>query len=167
MRGSGELGARALSGAGALQNTDAVTVRIGNVTAQTLVLTAFPLRLTDSRTSQLTATVFDTNGNLLSGVPVFFEVTAFVNLPGPTPTPGTPTPTPSPAPTATATPQGGTGEGLEHLDSQGQPVFTDSNGQARDVLRTRYPREAPQRRVTVRAFVPSRSAADDVVVIIN
>ena len=98
---------------------------------------------------------------------MFFEVAEFENLPGPTPVPGTPTPTPSTAPTATPTPQGGTGEGLEHMDSQGQPVFTDSNGQARDVLRTRYPREAPQRRVTVRAFVPSRGAEDTVVVIVN
>ena len=53
--------------------------------------------------------------------------------------------------------RGGTGESL---DSQGQPVFTDSNGQARDVLRTRWPREAQARSVTVTARTAS-DASDD------
>jgi hypothetical protein len=158
---SAALSASALAGVGALQNSFTLTVQIGNVNAAQLTLTAFPNRITDSRSTQLTASVFDGNGNPVGGVPVFFEVGDATTLPGPTPSPGTPTPSPSPSTTPVP------GAGLEHVDSQGQPVYTDTNGQAHDVLRTRYPRDAPQRSVTVRAFVPRGSVADTVTVIIN
>lgn len=161
VRSSSALSASALSGAAALQASVTFPVQIGNVNASRLELSAFPTRLTDSRSSQLTANVFDVFGNPLAGVPVFFEVRDATILPGPTPGPGTPTPTPTAAPTP-----GGT-EGLEHVDSQGQPRFTDSNGQAHDVLRTRYPREGPQRRVTVRALAPRPGVEDEVTVIVN
>jgi hypothetical protein len=39
----------------------------------------------------------------------------------------------------------------EFMESGGQPVFTDQDGRARDVLRTRYPRDAPARSVDVTA----------------
>jgi hypothetical protein len=40
----------------------------------------------------------------------------------------------------------------EFMESGGAPVFTDSNGQAFDVLRTRYPRTDPPKTVTVLAL---------------
>jgi hypothetical protein len=39
----------------------------------------------------------------------------------------------------------------EFMDSGGQAVFTDQDGRARDVLRTRYPRDAVGKTVTVTA----------------
>lgn len=165
---SGGLSASALATVSALQNTATFTVRIGNINVARLNLVAFPPRLTDSRTSQITANVFDASGNPVGGVPVFFEIVDATTVPVPTPVPGTPVPTPTTRPTVTPTPAGGTGEGLEHMDSQGRPVFTDSNGQARDVMRTRYAREAPQRRVRVRATVPvGGGISDEVTVLIN
>jgi hypothetical protein len=49
----------------------------------------------------------------------------------------------------------GAGTDTESLDSQNQPVFTDSNGQARDVLRTRWPINGASRTVTVIAQLPN------------
>jgi hypothetical protein len=43
----------------------------------------------------------------------------------------------------------------EQLDSGSQPIFTDSNGQARDVLRTRQNRADPQKNVRVDATTPN------------
>jgi hypothetical protein len=37
------------------------------------------------------------------------------------------------------------------VDSQGSPTFTDNNGQAQDVMRTRYDPSATQRAVIVTA----------------
>jgi hypothetical protein len=93
---------------------------------------------------------------------VFFEAASATTTPTPTPT-GTPTPTPS----TTPVPPTGNNPVFEHMDSQGQPIFTDSNGQARDVLRTRYPREAAPRTVVVRATVPFGNVNDTVQVFIN
>lgn len=151
---------------GALQNSTDFTVTIGNPNAKLVRVVAFPPRLTDSRTSQITANVFDEAGNPVAGVPVFFAVTEAVNA-TPTPPSGTPTPTPTTRPTATPTSGPPPGEGTEHMDSQGRPIFTDTNGQARDVLRTRYPRDAGQRRVTVEAVVPVGSLRGEVTIIIN
>jgi hypothetical protein len=129
-----------------------VQVVIGNTNARSVRLVAFPPRMTDSRTTQLTASVFDEFGNPVAGVPVYFEVLSGQTI-GPVPTPApTPVATPTPPPTGTA-------PIYEHLDSQGQPVFTDSNGQAHDVLRTRYPRDAPTRQIEVQASVPGQSPA--------
>jgi hypothetical protein len=161
------LASSALAGswtASALLANDTVDVTIGSVNARSVLVAAFPNRLTDSRTSQITANVFDQFGNPAPGVPVFFTVEDAVIIgPGPTPGPGTPTP----LPTGTPTSPGGGDAVFEHMDSQGQPVFTDSNGQARDVLRTRYPREALQRRVTVRARIPIGGIEGSTTVIIN
>jgi hypothetical protein len=51
------------------------TVTIGNLAAQSVVVTANPPRVTTSRSSQITATVSDESGNPLAGVPVYFDVT--------------------------------------------------------------------------------------------
>ena len=59
------------------------------------------------------------------------------------------------------------GTGSESLDSQGTPVYTDTNGRATDVLRTRYPREAQQRSVTVTVTVPVPGLTREVTVVIN
>jgi hypothetical protein len=142
--------------AGVMANTT-VRVTVGNASARQIRISADPPRITEGRTSQITATVFDEFGNPVAGVPVFFAIgNSTIVSPSPTPTPtatptGTPTPTPT-APPATTPPDGGAG--TESLDSQGSPVFTDTNGRATDTLRTRWPREGRQRTVTISAAVP-------------
>ena len=68
--------ASAVSGGsgGAASATGEVT--IGNLSAASVLVTADPSRLTTSRSSQIVATVFDRDGNPLSGVPVYFSVSA-------------------------------------------------------------------------------------------
>jgi hypothetical protein len=93
---------------GAAQATSAgVEVTIGNASAAFIIVGASPprIRLSVSRSTQITATVLDKDGNPISGVPVFFDVIA--------------------------------GASTNFLDSAGVPRFTDNNGQAFDVLRTR------------------------------
>ncbi|MET0552805.1 MAG: hypothetical protein ABW221_07200 [Vicinamibacteria bacterium] len=124
------------------------TVDIGNATAADLFLSAEPTRITETRPSTITANVVDGDGNPISGVAVFFSVSGT----GVTPPTGTPTP--------------GGAAPTESLDSQGQPVFTDTNGQARDVLRTRWPRDAGPRSVTVTART-STNESDSIPVAIN
>jgi hypothetical protein len=142
---SGNQVTAALSG---IQAEATVRVTIGNATASTVFLTG-PQRFNENRPAELIATVVDSNGNFVPGVPVFFRVEA-----------GNVTPTPTPTATATATatvtttvtpvaPVSAPGTETESLDSQGQPVFTDTNGQARDVLRTRWPINGASRPVTV------------------
>jgi hypothetical protein len=128
--------------------TDDIFVDIGNATAADLLLTAQPTRITEARPSTITANVVDTDGNPIAGVAVFFSVSGTaVTPPTGTPTPGGAAPT-------------------ESLDSQGQPVFTDTNGQARDVLHTRWPRDAGTRSVTVMARTTT-GQSDTVTVAIN
>jgi hypothetical protein len=150
-----------------------LSVVIGNSEARRVLVAATPSRILESRTSVITANVLDDRGNPVPGVAVFFNVEDATVISGPivgtptaTPTLGTPTPTPTstatatatatatptPTPTATVTTTPGSGTTLyETMDSQGQPVFTDTNGQARDVLRTRFPRDGGIRQVVVRA----------------
>jgi hypothetical protein len=153
----------AVSLAGVMANTE-VTVTVGNAAAKQIRVSADPPRITDSRSSQITATVFDEFGNPVAGVPVYFSVGGGTIV-GPSPTPtASPTGTPTPPP-ATTPPSGG--GGTEHMDSQGTPVFTDTNGRATDVLRTRWPREGQQRSVTVTASAPIGNLSASVPVIIN
>ena len=154
--GRSSVSASASSSMAALLATGSATVVIGNTNAAAIIVTAFPPRLTDSRTSQITASVSDGNGNPVAGVPIIFEVLEAETIGGPVPTPA-----------ATPTSPGGNDPIFEHMDSQGQPVFTDSNGQAHDVLRTRYPRDAPTRRVVVRATIPFSGTFDEVTVFVN
>lgn len=63
----------AVSGGGAEQ-TATVEVGIGSVLPTTILVTADPSRITDSRSSHVTANVFDENGNPVANVPVIFTV---------------------------------------------------------------------------------------------
>lgn len=54
----------------------------------------------------------------------------------------------------------------ERLEAEGQPVFTDNNGRAQDVLRTQYPLSSPPKQVTVVATVPT-GLDGEVVITIN
>jgi hypothetical protein len=54
----------------------------------------------------------------------------------------------------------------EFMESGGQPVFTDQDGRARDVLRTRYPRDAVGKSVTVTATT-ANGKTDETEVFIN
>ena len=80
-------------------------VTIGNVNAASMLVTANPSRITDSRSTHIIANVFDAAGNPAASVPVFFTVAS----------------------------------STEYMDSQGNPIFTDNNGRAEDVMRTRRP----------------------------
>jgi hypothetical protein len=107
--------------------TGSVDVTVGSETPTRVLLTANPSRITsDSRSTHIAAMVFDAHGNPVANVPVIFTVAP-----------------PSSDPLA-----------YEFMDSEGRPVFTDNNGRAEDVMRTRYPRDAAQRDVTVTATVP-------------
>lgn len=108
--------------------TDGVEVTIGNVGAASVLVTADPSRITVSRSTQIRATVFDNAGNHLPGVPVYFDVTSAV----------------------AEDPVDGANSNF--MDSGGRPQFTDSSGQAFDVMRTR---NAGNGTATVRARVPT------------
>jgi hypothetical protein len=100
-------------------------VTIGNLNASRILVEADPPRITVSRSTQITATVFDNAGNPLAGAPVYFDLD----------------------PTQP-------GASTNFMDFGG-PRFTDSNGEAFDVMRTRniVPGTA-----TVRARVPAGAA---------
>lgn len=89
----------------AAANAATAKVAIGTVGANSILVTADPSRITTSRSTQITATVFDVAGNVLTGAPVYFDVTE--------------------------------GAATNFMDSAGSARFTDSNGQAFDVMRTR------------------------------
>src|SRR5262249_38287048 len=84
-----------------------ITVDIGNVNAKSISVIADPPRITDSRSTHITAFVFDGFGNPLRTVPVFFSIVTPANT--------------------TAT---------EFMDDPG-PIYTDNNGAASSVMRTR------------------------------
>lgn len=103
-------------------NTATAKVTIGTVGANSVLVTADPSRITNSRSTQITATVFDATGNPLPGAPVYFDVDPAL------------------------------GGATNYMDSGGQARFTDSNGQAFDVMRTR---NTVAGTATVRARVPT------------
>lgn len=122
---------------GAIAATATVDVVIGSSRPARVIVVAFPSRITDSRSTHVTANVFDASGNPVSNVPVIFTVTA---------------------PSGRAV--------TETMDSGGAPIFTDTNGQAEDVMRTRYSRDAAQTTATVTATLPN-GISGSVVVVIN
>lgn len=63
----------AVSGGGAEQ-TASVEVGIGSALPRTILVTADPSRITESRSTHVTANVFDENGNPVANVPVIFTV---------------------------------------------------------------------------------------------
>ena len=85
--------------------TDSEEIIVGGAQALTLIVTADPSRITESRSTHIIANVFDSAGNPMANIPVIFEV---VNSPF-----------------------------TEFMDSQGHPLFTDTNGRVEDVMRTR------------------------------
>jgi hypothetical protein len=113
---SGTASISAVSGAAA--PAEPVTIEVGGARPVRVQMAAEPRRLTNSRTSQITATVLDQNGNPVPNIGVFFDVD---------------------------------GDATEFMESSGRVVFTDNDGRARDVLRTRYPFDAPAKVVTVTA----------------
>jgi hypothetical protein len=114
-----------------------VPITIGSALPADVVVTASPQRITEPRHCAITANVYDANGNPVFNVPVIFRVSV-----------------------------SGAGLQQEELDSGGQPRYTDTNGQARDTLRTRQNRADPQKRVVVEAIVPG-AVDGDVDVFIN
>jgi hypothetical protein len=125
--------------AAAQQVSASVPVRIGNILPTKLVVTAFPPSLSDKRAALITANVLDSSGNPVANVPIIFSVTVKTG--------GLPL--------------------TEFMDSQGTPTFTDNNGQAFDVLRTRWPADSPEKTVTVRADAPTGALNGTVDVVIN
>jgi hypothetical protein len=95
---------------------EAVEIRVGGAREVRISVSAVPQRLTDSRTSQITASVFDEFGNPVPNIGVIFNVD---------------------------------GDSTDFMESNGRPIFTDNDGRARDVYRTRYPFGAPPKVVTV------------------
>jgi hypothetical protein len=98
-----------------------LVITIGAQNVATIVLRADPPRITNSNSTHVFAAVFDKGGNPVANVPVYFSVTSNP------PTPAT-----------------------EFFDVNG-PVYTNNNGEAENVLRTR--RET-QGFATVKAEVP-------------
>jgi hypothetical protein len=116
-----------------------VPVTIGSANPASMFVTANPQRITTPRYTTIAANVFDSRGNPVSNVPVFFTVDL--------PTDGTVL--------------------QETLDSGGSPRFTDNNGRATDILRTSYdPAERPKT-VSVTATVPGGLTPGNVTVMVN
>ena len=130
-------------------NSDTVTIDIGSALPSLVIVTANPARITSPRHAQITANVFDPQGNPVANVPVIFRIDSVTGGGGPLPAPS-PSPTPTPAPTGVLE---------ETLDSGSVPVFTDTNGQAFDFLRTRSATSSAQKTVTVSAITPNGTSS--------
>jgi hypothetical protein len=101
-------------------------VTIGNTNIAHIVLRANPPRITNSNSTHVFAAVFDADGNPFPNVPVYFSIKSS-----------------SPA------------MATEFFETSG-PVFTNNNGEAENVLRTR---RDTQGTVTVTATVPGAASA--------
>ncbi len=125
-------------GGGTSGNGSASTsVVIGSaLPAQVVVAPAFPQIAGPGGQTRIVATVYDASGNPVANVPVIFTVTQ----------------------------KSGACGNREFFDSGGQPIFTDTNGQAADVMHTRRP-STDQAVVTVTATVPNgKTGAADVTI---
>ena len=92
------------------------TVGIGSVLPnQVVVVAASPQILGPGGQTRVVATVYDASGNPVANVPVIFTVTQ----------------------------KSGACGNREFFDSGGQPIYTDTNGQAADVMHTRRPSTDP------------------------
>jgi hypothetical protein len=145
------------AGLSGVQADGSVDVRIGSILPTKIQVTAVPSFLKDRRAATITANVFDKEGNPVANVPVIFTVAEGGGSSPP------PTTTPTTTPVARGT-SAGTLE--EFMDSQGTPTFTDNNGQAKDVMRTRADFDAPEKTVTVTATT-STGISNFVTIIIN
>jgi hypothetical protein len=119
-------GAGGAEGSGS--GTATVEVVIGSARPALILVTANPSAIPSSSSSHITANVFDESGNPVANIPIIFSVGA-----GDTP-----------------------GGVEEYLDSGGSQVFTDSNGQASDTLRSRRPL-SDSATVTVSAKAPDNT----------
>jgi hypothetical protein len=124
--------------ASAVQQGGNVSVTIGSANPASMNVTANPQRITTPRYTTIAANVFDSHGNPVSNVPVFFVV----DLPS----------------------DGTTLQ--ETLDSAGSPRYTDNNGRATDILRTSYDPAERSKTVSVTASIPG-SVSKQVSVVIN
>jgi hypothetical protein len=121
--GTAASGASAASTASA---SDSVDVTIGTALPRSVLLSAEPRNISPSapRYTTLTATVFGDSGNPIANIPVVFSILTRSDS-----------------------------DFSESLESGGRPVFTDTNGQARDRLFTSIPRDARAQSVEVEALV--------------
>jgi hypothetical protein len=119
---------------------DNVEITVGSANPEEVILTVAPPRITEPRNTALTANVFDGAGNPVSNVPVIFSITGV---------------------------SGGSGLLQESLDSGSQPRYTDTNGQARDTLRTSQNRADAQKQVQVIATIPVKGDSLRVTIFIN
>jgi hypothetical protein len=114
------------------ENTASVVIAVGNALPKRVLVTADPQRITTPRNSRIVATVFDANGNPVQNVPVSFSLA-----------PGDPL-----IPLE------------ETLDSGGGLLFTNSNGQVTDILRTRALLGLGQKTVKVTATTANGLTAE-------
>jgi hypothetical protein len=112
------------------EGAGSITITVGNANVVALSLRADPPRITVSNSTHVFARVVGANGNPIANVPVQFEV-----LPDNAPA--------SPPPLTG-------GLGTEFFDVTG-PVFTNNNGEAENVMRTRRETAGVAQ---VRAFAP-------------
>jgi hypothetical protein len=126
--------AAAAAQAASMASCSVPTVTIGSSLPEFIRVTANPERITDSRTSRITATVTDARGNPVANVPLIFQ---------------------SDNPT------------LGFMESGGAPRFTDNNGQASDIFRTRLPREGPSTPAIIEVHGPRGNLNGEVTVYIN
>lgn len=123
----GTSGAVALAASGVSKT---IPVTIGTKAPTTVVISADPRNIASDapRYSNLTATVFDKDGNPIANVPVVFRIV-----------------------------DGSDPDFSEFVESGGRPIFTDNNGQARDRLWTTRARDATTQTVRVEAVVVTDS----------
>jgi len=118
---SGKATVTAISGQKPGTANPTVDISVGSALPTRVQVTADPPVITSSRSCRLVATVFDEFGNPVQNVPVSFAITAADPL-------------------------------LEEtLDSGGALLYTNSNGQVSDTLRTKAPFGLGQKSVTVTA----------------
>ncbi len=117
-----------------------VTIEVGATLPTRVVVGASPQRITTgSRRATIVANVYDSNGNPVQNVPVIFKIVSV-----------TTTTTTTTAPTTTAT-TSTAGLFDERLESGSAPRYTDSTGQAFDVLHTTDPVLGVQKTVKISA----------------
>jgi len=138
---AGKIGAPDIAGAlasvAADENSASVEIRVGNALPERLLLTADPPRIAKPQSSRIVATVFDTNGNPVQNVPVSFSIALVDPL----------------------------DRLAETLDSGGALLYTNSNGQVVDVLRTAEVPGPDQKQVEVTATTANGKTGKVIVLI--
>ena len=112
-----------------------VNIAIGSARPESVLVTADPPSIRASGSSHLTANVFDTNGNPVANVPVIFSLSV------------------------------DSGDLREFLDSGGSQLFTNSNGQVFDTLRSRRGLSGTTAAVKVEATTANSKSASTTVTV--